>query len=358
MTTARRPAAGHHLFWSTGKGKLLHYRVRGRNGQVPATREVSVWSLRKRFPLFVQWLLLARSMRTGTPHPRASKLAIAALDAIDEDRRGETEAKLPLESRRSLFGMLMLGPQRAIARMAERLQTVGSALTPNYRKMLSVLSPAFRESADLTFLTCRPNVYLWLPPGSEDETRVLVCFCTSSNSLNAPLPVAHAALAARGVPICYVFNRKGRFAHKGLPGMDADLSARAIGHLLDRLGLPERYGLGTSLGGYTACRYATGLGLRRLLNFSGWPDKGSESYTDLECMNKALGTFPLDGILTVLSSTDANDKSIADSYDKGGFVTQRVLLDTPTHGSLLGAIIEDRLDGLLDWLLEGRALKA
>lgn len=353
MTSGRAPRSGHHLFWSTGRGKLLHYRASGRNVDLPATRDISIWSLRRRFPALVQWLLLERALRTGFHSQRISTLALAALQALAAHRSGEgAGSRLPLEWRRPLFGILMLGPQRGLAHMARQLPALGGILTPNYRTILSLLATTFDDTADLTLLTCKPNVYLWLPPGSENSTRVLVCFCTSSNSLNAPLPVAHAALATRGIPICYVFNRRNYYAYRGLPGLDTEQSGRVINRLLDRLGFSERFGLGTSLGGYTVCRYASAIGLRRVLNFSGWPDKGGAFYTDIDCMSKALGAFPKEQVLTVLSATDPNDQSIRRSYDDGPFVTPRVFLETPTHGSLLAAIIEGRLDGLLDWLLE------
>ena len=357
MTSGGRQLAGHHLFWSTGKGRLLHYRTRGRDAALPATRDISIWKLRRKFPALVLWLSLERAVRTGSGNPRIPNPALPALQALERAGSVAAETPLPVEWRRSLLGILMFGPQRGLAKMAGYLPTISRILTPNYRRMLSILAPVFNDSADLTFLACKPNVYLWLPPGSGNASRVLVCFCTSSNSLNAPLPVAHAALAARGIPICYVFNQKTRYAHKGLPGMDVDQSARAISQLLDRLGFPERYGLGTSLGGYTACRYASGLRLRRVLNFSGWPDKGSEVYADANCMSKAIGSFPASNVLTVLSSTDPNDKSILGSYEKDPFLTPRCFLETPTHGSLLAAIIENRLDELLDWLFEGKHLE-
>jgi hypothetical protein len=348
MTAGASRAPGHHLFWSTPKGRLIHYRAGGHRGRLPRTADVSIWKLRRRFPTLSDWLSFDRALRTGVRAPRLSEQARSVLELLLD-----SGADIAPASRRLLFGILMMGPQTGIAQMAEQLPKFAKMLTPHYRAMLSTLAPTFQSSADLTFLSCRPDLYLWLPPDSEARSEVLVCFCTSSNSLNAPLPVAHAALATRRMPICYVFNRKNRFVYKGLPGRDADQSGRMIGQLLDRLGLTQRYGLGTSLGGYTACRYATSLGLQRVLNFSGWPDKSSEPGSDPHCLSKAIGAFPQDRVLSVLSSTDANDHAILQGYDEDPFVTRRCFVETQTHGSLLAAIIEGRLDDLLDWLFSG-----
>jgi hypothetical protein len=168
--------------------------------------------------------------------------------------------------------------------------------------------------------------------------------------------VAHAALATSGIPICYVFNGKKRPVHNGLPGQDTDQSGRVLSAILNRLGLTERYGLGTSLGGYTVCRYASALRLNRVLNFSGWPNKDSELWSNSNCLSEALGDFPRERVLSVLSRTDPNDQAILQSYDKDPLSTPRFFLETPTHGSLLAAIIENRLAELLAWLLEGKPI--
>ncbi len=345
MTSPAATRPRHHLFWVVNGGRIAHYCSRkAPQGALPTTPGVDIWSLRKQFPALSQWLSLRHDLHSGIAGGR-SDIARALLEF---DRPVERPSPA---IRQAILGVMRLGPQQALAALAHKHDNTAAVLTPKFRSTLRALQNAFDPVFDLPFLTCQPNIYVWFPPDRGVHRRALVCFCTSSNTLNATLPVAHVALARYGYPICYIFNARGRFTYQGLPGHDTDDSARILKELLRKLGLTELYGLGTSLGGYTAVRYAHPMGLRRVLNFSGWPDQGSAPGASGDCMTKAAGVYPHSNVLSVLSRNDPNDVTIIDAYRRAGFATEFSLLESSTHGTFSAAIIENRLQDLINWLL-------
>ncbi|MFZ4553930.1 MAG: hypothetical protein ACOYNQ_05230 [Burkholderiales bacterium] len=349
--TARRRAI-HHLFWCQPDGRLAHYCTSSEQSPLPATPGLNIWTLSRRFPALRRSLSLDQRLRKG--NGALNELA----DPADKTpttpaARAEEPAAAPA-MRQAVLRVLRHGPQRGLALVASHASHLGDALTPKYRATLGMLKNHFAPALDLSLITCDPDIYLWRPAAAKASAAcrtALICFCTSSNSLNTSLPIAQAALARHGLAVCYVMNRRQRLTREGLPGHDVATSARMLKALLGRLGFSHLYGLGVSLGGYTALLYAEGMELRRVLNFSGWPDKASGLGGSGECMVNAARGFPRHRILTVLSLSDPSDQKILRRYDDAGFETPRLFLESSTHGTFSAAIIESRLDGLLGWLL-------
>lgn len=226
--------------------------------------------------------------------------------------------------------------------------------TPQYRQLFPLLGDCGSSRQSLIFHHARPSLYLWLPPEGCLGRKLLVCFTTSSNTLNAPLPLAHVKLTDLGIPLLYVYTPREQ--HPGLGAATNWDIARTAGLILElaaKCGYDELYGLGTSLGGYTVCRYSEYLGLKRVLNFSGAAGR-LEECVGIECIrpDQWAPRFDHSLILSVLSQGDVTDRQIAESYDLYGFKTPRLMLPSDRHGSFTAAWVGGQLDGLLDWLIQ------
>lgn len=353
--------AGHHIFWLQAEQRLVYFGMDPDRPPAPEPQRVNLWSLRRRFERLQLFLdlwgrpLEASATLRGRPEAAALRQVLAHLAHQQEPSRQALQ-------RAGHLG-LSTGVSQVLQKMQQHALAFAPALTPQYASLLSAGDWTLPRRSELLLHGCQPDMYLWTPPRTPAKRKsrsLLVCFCTRSNTLNAPLPLAHTVLARRGVGILYVYNRGQKDPGQGLANWDFASTVKTIRRVAARFGFQHLYGLGTSLGGYAACRYAQALGLQRVLNFSGHAGKpvaatsdgGEPTAPNLQWMREC----DLGRIVTVLSRNDVTDESIRVGYDENGFATRRQWVDSATHGSFTAAWLEGRLDAYLDWLLEGREL--
>lgn len=336
--------AEHHIFGFQPNGKCVYYSFGG--GGPDFSRGLNIWGVKRSFPAFGAFLSLwsekPRRIRPKTPQAQAVNAVFSSLSAGRPVSRDDLQ--------KTAFLLLSLGPAIFLKAMQAHLDAFSSVLTPQYRELLHRIRLDLPARSELLLHSCNPDLYLWIPPAAIPPTRLIVCFGTKHNSLNAPRPIAHHELARLGVGLLYVGNRPNLDPGNGLPGLTLKASAEQIGSIARSFGFNRLYGLGTSLGGYAACRYANLLKFERLLNFSGFNPKpdaaasGSGDYFGLQ-------GYPRERILSILSRTDPTDQDILKGYDDNHFLTPREWVDSATHGSFSAALIEGKLGGYLDWLL-------
>ncbi len=335
--------AEHHLFGFQPDGKLLYYSFGAKNTTFKPS--LNIWRLKSAFPAFGIFLSLwskqPRLMQPKTPQVQAVNAVFSDLSAGRPVKREQLQ--------KIAFLLLSLGPGIFLKAMQSHLERFSEVLTPQYREVLRRVDLNLPPRSELLLHACNPDLYLWIPPGPVRPTRLLVCFGTKHNSLNAPRPIAHYELARLGVGLLYVGNRPHLDPGEGLPGLNLDASAEQISSIARSFGFTQLYGLGTSLGGYAACCYAKRLNFKRLLNFSGFkPDSKTPKPNTSEFFK--LEGYPLQHILSVLSKSDPTDQDILRSYELNGFVTPREWVESATHGSFSAAIIEGKLGIYMDWL--------
>lgn len=351
--------AGHHIFWLQPDKKLVYFGLDpDRRPPVDAQR-LTLWSLRHKFERLRLFLdLWGRPLeRSATLQGRPEALALRLVLAQMANPQEEL-ARQALQ-RAAHLGM-STGVVQVLQRMQQHAAEFAPALTPQYASLLKAGDWSLPRRSELLLHGAQPDLYLWTPPRALNQPmprKLLVCFCTRSNTLNAPLPLAHTVLARRGAGILYVYNRAGKDPVQGLANWDFASTVTTIHRVAARFGFQQLYGLGTSLGGYAACSYAQALKLERVLNFSGHAGKAIAAATQGEPVApnvQWMRECDLGRIMTVLSRNDATDESIRVGYDANGFMTRRHWVDSATHGSFTAAWLEGRLNGYLDWLLEGQ----
>lgn len=341
--------ATHHIAGiQPGKG-LIRFSLGPDVEQSP--QGLNIWSMQQRFPYLNLYLdLWCRGLdqtKLGRPEGRLIRTVLNALG------RGEpVERKHLLQT---MHALLRFAPGNCIREMQSLVNAFSGELPKQYEKILQKIDFSLNARDELLLNACSPDIYVWIPPDSPKPKRLLICFGTKSNTLNMPTAMAHYELSKLGIAIMYIGNRPKVDPGKGLPGMSFDASVKLIGRIAAEYGFDELYGLGTSLGGYVVCRYASALGLKRVINFSGYPGNYNQSDNSVFSRKTMAFDYPLENILTVLSKTDEMDQRIRNEYDSTGFTTERVWVDSPTHGSFSSAFLEEKLDGCLAWLLEGDA---
>lgn len=310
---------------------------------------LNIWSMQQRFPYLNLYLdLWGRSLDQTTRGRPEGQTVRSVLNALKQGQAVERKTLL-----QTMHTLLRFAPGSCIREMQGLVNAFSGELPKQYEKILRKIDLSLNSRDELLLSACSPDIYVWIPHHSPTPKRLLICFGTKSNTLNMPTAMAHYELSRLGIAIMYIGNRPNIDPAEGLPGLSLDASAKLIGQIARDFGFDELYGLGTSLGGYVVCRYASALGLKRVINFSGYPGKYNQRKDSGFSSQKMAFNYPLDNILTVLSNTDEMDQRIRQEYDIAGFVTDRVWVDSPTHGSFSSAFLEDKLDDCLAWLFAG-----
>jgi hypothetical protein len=355
----RASQAGHHIFWLNAEQKLVYFGLDPDLRRPVDPRRLDLWSLRRKFERLRIFLdIWGRPLEPSvSSHGSAESVVLRRVLAQLANRQ--------LPARQTLQRVAILAMSSGVSQVLQRMQRhaveFAPALTPQYASLLKAGDWSLPRRSELLLHGCQPDLYLWTPPRMLSQNRprkLLVCFCTRSNTLNAPLPLAHSVLARRGAGILYVYNRARKDPFQGLAKWDLASTVTTIRRVVARFGFQQLYGLGTSLGGYAACSCAGALGLERVLNFSGYVGKAGVAASEVDASGPAdlqwMQECDLGRILTVLSRNDSTDEWIRGVYDENGFVTRRQWVDSATHGSFTAAWLEGRLNGYLDWLLEGK----
>lgn len=338
--------AGHHLIGIQPNGGLLYYRAAPTSCMKPSA-DVNIWRLRQGFNgLKTYFDLWGRKPRWGRTASNEAREVHAVFEALDDGRTVERAAL-----QKAAFLLLGLAPGQYIRKMQRHAGQFDSVLTPQYRELLPKVDFSLPARSELLFHIINPELYVWVPPGAEQPRRLLVCFATKKNTFNMPRPIAHFVLARLGVGLMYVGNRPQFDPSAGFLGRGIEHSAKLIRKVAGDLGFDQLYGLGTSLGGYAACRYAAPLGLERVLNFSGATISANPQMARERSLGRLVKDYPYDRILSVLSKADPTDQKILKDYEASGFDTPREWVDSAAHGTFSAAFIEDRLPAYLSWLL-------
>ena len=338
--------AGHHLIGIQPHGGLLYYRI-AESGCMQPSGDVNIWRLRQGFnglkTYFDLWGRRPQQGKTASNEAREIHALFAALDA------GRAVERPALQ--KAAFLLLGLAPGQYIRMMQRHAASFDNALTPQYRELLPRVDFSLPPRSELLFHLINPELYVWVPPATEQPRRLLVCFATKKNTFNMPRPIAHYVLARLGIGLMYVGNRPQFDPSAGFLGRGIEYSAELIRKVASDLGFDLLYGLGTSLGGYAACRYAAPLEFRRVLNFSGATIAPTPEIARERSLGRLVKGYPRDRILSVLSKTDPTDQKILRDYEASGFDTPREWVDSTAHGTFSAAVIEGRLPGYLSWLL-------
>lgn len=336
--------ATHHIIGiQPGQKDLIRFSL----GEhvVQSDGRINIWSMQKRFPLLKMYFdLWGRPLENYASGKAEGQIVRSVLHALNNDQSVERKRLL-----QTMTTLLRLAPGPCIREMKKLIDHFAKELPDQYEKVFRKLDLTLEPRNELLLYACSPDIYIWVPPNSQHPKRLLICFGTKSNTLNMPTAMAHYELSRLGVAIMYIGNRPRIDPGEGLPGMSLIRSAQLIRSLAAEYGFEELYGLGTSLGGYVVCRYAKALGLKRVINFSGYPGDYGEGEGKITNQRMTLG-YPLENILTVLSRTDDVDLRIRQRYDEAGFITERLWVDSPTHGSFSSACLEDRLPECWTWL--------
>jgi len=332
MTMTR---AAHHLFWADACGRPAHYALPSGPEEPPG---LDLRQLCTAQPAFRQALALHAGR---LPRPLTGLGSWPQALTRDELQRICTAA-------------LDWGVPALLHYMQEHAHAFAPLLTDPWQRIVARLATERPGRDALLLHAAQPDLYLWMPPALSAPRKLLICFGAAGPSLHASYPIAHRMLAGagKGVGLLYVY-REDRpapldalEAGGGLGGL-----LPLIGQIAARFGFQALYGLGTSQGGYTACHYAAALGLRRVLNFSGTPGLAGHTLSDQLPPDAWAPGYARSRILSVLSHVDAADRRLSLCYDAWGFETPRAWLHTPGTGSFTSAWLENRLSGLLDWLL-------
>jgi D-alanine-D-alanine ligase-like ATP-grasp enzyme len=251
-----------------------------------------------------------------------------------------------------LFQTLATGAAILVKFVQDNWKDFAQFATPQYRQLVPLLRADIGGRDGLLMHRAVPNLYLWSPAQPRHPKKLLVCFPTSSNTLNAPLPLAHARLSQLGVALLYVYKPADQHPNLGAAqNWDIARTAQFIRTLAAMQGYDALYGLGASLGGYTACLYGKALDFKRIVNFSGAGGFDQADTSDQARPDHWVLGYDQDRILSVLSQDDATDQKILQGYDAYGFKTQRLMLPSDRHGSFTAAWIGGQLDDILDWAL-------
>jgi predicted esterase YcpF (UPF0227 family) len=332
------PAAEHHIFGLQPNGGMFRYSVGGKAAAANhAPNPLTIWALKRQVPALDSFLGIwgkgrnTKSMQTAAGWLRGVFSRIAA---------GTLPPKAELQ--RAALLILTLAPASYMAKLQQHAAIFGATLTPQYRQLLPMIDLSLPPRSELIFHACHPDIYLWIPPGIERPKKLIVCFGTRKNTLNAPRPLVHFELAKTGVALIYVGHRPDHDPAKGLIGRDLQGSADLILTIAKEFGLTKLYGLGTSLGGYAALHYAPLLNFERVINYSGAPLNLQSEEAKQNTAWMHAEHYAHEKILTVLSKTDATDQKILAYYQKHGFETKWDWVSTQSHGSLTSSIVEGK----------------
>jgi len=350
--------AEHHIFGLQANGGTFRYSIsrKGLGSQAPKSASsqapnpsqnpMTIWGLKRQVPALDSFLgIWAKGRSTNNPQTAAGLLR----SVFNRITAGNLPPKTELQKAALLI--LTLAPASYMAKLQKFAAIFGGTLTPQYRQLLPMLDLSIPARSELIFHACHPDIYLWIPPSLERPKKLIVCFGTRKNTLNAPRPLVHFELAKTGAGIMYVGHRPDRDPALGLIGRDLKTSAQLMLSIANEFGFTSLYGLGTSLGGYAALHYAPLLNFERVLNYSGAP-----LALDSEAAKNSLGWlnnehFAHENVLTMLSKTDATDQKILAYYQKHGFETKWDWVTTQSHGSLTSSIVEGKFQQQIGWLL-------
>lgn len=224
-------------------------------------------------------------------------------------------------------------------------------ITPQYRLLLDKIVFDLDPRNELIFHTCKPDCYLWVPHHTDRPKDIILIFLTETNTLNMPRPLAHFILSRLNIALMYIGNRRNMQTDEYLAGHNLLDSANIIQNLVNKYGYSNSYGIGASYGGYKACKLASALKLKKVLNFSGVP-RAKKAEDKKSAFLSMRSNYPMENILSILSSTDLVDQKILSQYDQYGFITPRQNVESKTHGTFTAAYLENKLDHYLEWLLD------
>ena len=339
--------AEHHIFGLQSDGGMFTYSVDRRFDETHAKNPLNIWTLQRQVPALKSFLgLWGRGRLSTDPEVASGWLG----DVFLRINSGNIPSKSELQ--KAAFLILSLSPGSYLAKLRSNAAEFADAMTPQYRHLLSMVDLSLPPRSELIFHACHPDVYLWIPPTPERPKKLIVCFGTRKNTLNAPRPLVHFELAKADIGILYVGHRPDHDVSKGLIGRDLKSTAALLLSITKQFGFEKLYGLGTSLGGYAALHYAPLMHFERVLNYSGMPIDHEQSVPRSSDRWLSEKNFPLDRILTVLSSSDNTDRRILDFYNGKGFKTPRDWVSFPSHGSLTSSILERKFQTQLSWLIE------
>lgn len=342
--------ASHHLIWLHAGGAASHFSLGAdlgpQFGRARALRAILADAPQLRHAL---WL---RRFGAGMAAPKDA--ALIPLWQAMQDLRAHRLISRSAKQRllHHAFGQADAGALDLVRRHPDDFANI---ITPLFKQILPII-PAQTDPRDgLLLHMAQPSVYLWAPPAA---TRLIVCFTTIKSTLNAPLPLAHLALAQTGCAIAYVYTGTLHPAQGLAPDWDVAACAGLITDLADACGYRQVYALGASLGGYTACRYAQQLPFCRILNFSGAAGRADETLPPEMLPHNWAPAYDRRNILTVFARNDVTDGRIIASYDACGFDTPRVALDADFHGSFSASWVAGLLPALTQWLLHDGPIPA
>ena len=315
------------------------------NDPTSAPNILNIWHFKKNFKQFKIYLdLLGKPKNSLTKHPEAT-----LLKNVFHDLESHRVPK-PIMLQQVALGLLQLGSGHYLKKMQSHLRYFESALTPQYREVMGRINFSLAPRDELMFHTCNPDIYLWIPSKTEARKKLIILYPTRSNTYNMPRHLAHFILAKRGTALMYLGNRPNLSTEDTLIGHTNQESAELILKVAHEHGFSDLYGMGTSYGGFKICQLAEKLKLKKVLNFSG--AQKEPTTTDKTTFMRISSDYPLNKILSVLSTSDEVDQGILKAYDEEGFVTGRAFLNSKSHGSFSSAFLEDKLNEYLDWLIE------
>lgn len=343
--SAEADTVDHELHWISDNGQVKRLKVILSSTQGIELSHPAISELITRFPkqklFFELW--------AGTPPGVVTQL-MRAIETSDSTIDPRSLTKMIVE-------LISVGSANTLNFLQQNLDSIQHCLTPQYRDLIRALSFAIPKNRELIFNGAEPDLYLYRH-GELPSKDLLVCFCTKSNSLNAPLPIAHIVLQRLATDILYVRNRPGINPADGLAGLSFDATCGVLNKLIrDELGYERITGLGTSIGGYAACVYAEALDFAGVLNFSGAPGLNAQNRENLRPLGERIRRYPHKKILSVLSMHDETDKKILKRYQETGFKTQLTMVDSPTHGSFTAAVLERKIALLINQAIWGNNSK-
>lgn len=350
--------ASHHLFYVTEKKTAAYFKAGDAPSLFAEATNLSQDVLTRRYPDYALGCVFDGALSASVCVEEVQDRFRQYETLIDHLRRAQD---IPLHLVRRLFvSVLSTGSESALRFIQQHMPIFAPAMTPQYRLLIPRVKCRKQPQDALIFHGCQPDLYLWTPDSLTQGTSALICFLTSSNTLNAPLPLAHSILADLKLPILYVYNRKGIDSAKGIAELNINETAAMIKVVLQRLGIRETFLVGASLGGYAGCCFFEKVGAKRMLNFSGAPKGGfveeEAQVRARDDLNQAMSSSSRANMMLVISATDPTDRKIGQIYDSIQFHTPRTFLATPTHGSFTGAWLEGKLPALFTWLLGSPSL--
>lgn len=336
----------HQLFWIKSASDLSQIQIRVESIIGFDLSNKSLVKFYQQYPNFYIFLCLLCAQGKLNPNFPSENQVIQRIEALIEAIRvGKVVGQSQL--RWLALQIFSLAPINFLAFVKLHKNIFSHVLTDNYKSLVSHVNTTINENDQLLFHLLAPDFYLWHPADCSFD-HLLICFTTSTGTLNMPLAVAHAQIAQLRMPTLYVINRPGILASEGLNKIGWERSAKILANMTGNLGYKKIYGLGTSIGGYQATLYSKYINFEKILSFSG---ASASDYPGLEIWNVAHGCVR-EKIMTVLSSTDPIDIKLLAEYQNHNYITPQTILKTPTHGTFTAAVIEGAFSELTQWLLK------